>query len=271
MATSNVILILLDHPAAADGLLNAASCLAARLHGPHIKVLAPRVPPASTILPTEEILTRGMQARLRAQEAARVAALKTSFDAWTSRQTAPADWLDIEAIAVDLIVEWGKRADIIVMERPPRRDLGPKWQALSAALFETDRPVLVIPPGHTKPFGQHVAIAWRDDPHAVRAVLSALHCTTPPSSVHLLAGMRPGSHHPTVPDILTEHGIAADLQFIPIGEAPFGATLLASAHQAGCDMLVMGAYAHNAWRDLLLGGVTRYMLGHSDLPVLMRH
>jgi nucleotide-binding universal stress UspA family protein len=36
-------------------------------------------------------------------------------------------------------------------------------------------------------------------------------------------------------------------------------------------MLVMGAYAHSPLRELILGGVTRYMLDHADLPVLMRH
>jgi nucleotide-binding universal stress UspA family protein len=36
-------------------------------------------------------------------------------------------------------------------------------------------------------------------------------------------------------------------------------------------MLVMGAYAHSPLRELILGGVTQFMLGHADLPVLMRH
>jgi nucleotide-binding universal stress UspA family protein len=36
-------------------------------------------------------------------------------------------------------------------------------------------------------------------------------------------------------------------------------------------MLIMGAYQHSALREFLLGGVTRYMLSHADLPVLLRH
>jgi nucleotide-binding universal stress UspA family protein len=36
-------------------------------------------------------------------------------------------------------------------------------------------------------------------------------------------------------------------------------------------MLVMGAYAHSPLREVIFGGVTRYMLDHADLPVLMRH
>jgi nucleotide-binding universal stress UspA family protein len=33
----------------------------------------------------------------------------------------------------------------------------------------------------------------------------------------------------------------------------------------------MGAYAHSPLREALFGGVTRHVLAHADLPVLMRH
>jgi len=33
----------------------------------------------------------------------------------------------------------------------------------------------------------------------------------------------------------------------------------------------MGAYAHMPIREMLLGGVTRHVLAHADLPVLLRH
>lgn len=273
-ATSGVILVMLDHPAAANELLAATSCLSNLAGGARIIVLVARVPPASTILPSEQVMTRGREARLRAQESSRTAALKATFDAWsaaTATPTGSVKWLDIEAVAHDLIIEWGRRADFIVLERPGDRDYGTTWQALPAALFETDRPVLVVPPGWTKPFGQRVAIAWRDDAHAARAVLSALRCVTGAGGVHLLAGVRPASPTPKVPEILSEHSIAADLHVIPIGEPPFGSALLERAHALGADMLVAGAYAHSPLRELILGGVTRFMIAHADLPVLFRH
>jgi nucleotide-binding universal stress UspA family protein len=265
---------MLDHQAAANGLLAAAVCLAELVDGAHINVLVARVPPASTIMPTEEVLTRDTETRLRAQEAARAAALRAIFDAWNAAAGRPdgtTEWFECEAVAHGLIAERGRRADVIVVERPERHDHGTTWQALPAALFETDRPVLVVPPGPPATFGRRVAIAWRDDPHATRAVLSALRYARPGASVHLLAGMRPGSAKPAIPEILVEHGIAADLQIIPIGAEPFGSTLLARAHDVGADMLVMGAYAHSPLRELILGGVTRHVMAHTDLPVLMRH
>jgi nucleotide-binding universal stress UspA family protein len=266
---------MLDHPEAANGLLAAARRLADLAGGSRISVLVARVPPVSTILPSEEVLTRDKEARLRAGETARAADLKAIFDAWNTTE-GTADWLDIEAGSRDLVVERGKRADLIVLERPGQHQYGISWQALPAALFDTDRPVVVIPPvviptGPGPALGQRVAIAWRDDPHATRAVLSALRYATPETSIHLLAGVRPGSPKPHIPAILIEHGLTASLEIIPIGDGPFGSTLLARARDIGADMLVMGAYAHSPWRQMILGGVTRWMVAHADLPVLMRH
>jgi len=74
-----------------------------------------------------------------------------------------------------------------------------------------------------------------------------------------------------VPPILEEHGISAIAHAVPEHDGPVGAQLLKLAHELGADLLVMGAYAHGEWREALLGGVTRYVLDHADLPVFMRH
>jgi nucleotide-binding universal stress UspA family protein len=261
---------MLDHPESAGSMLAAMKRLADMAGGARVNVLTARVPPILTIVPGEEILTRDKESRLRAAEDTRVAALKVSFDAWAA-SGGHAEFVDIEADAAGLIVEWGRRADLIVLERPGARQYGATWQALPAALFDTDRPVVIVPQGAATAFGWHIAIAWRDDQHATRAVLSALRYVSQAASVHLLAGVRPGAPEPRIPDILLEHGIAADLQTIPLGKDPFGLALLAKARAIGADMLVMGAYAHSPWRQVILGGTTRSILSHADIPVLMRH
>ena len=58
---------------------------------------------------------------------------------------------------------------------------------------------------------------------------------------------------------------------MPAEGGPAAERILTMAHALGADLLVMGAYAHGAWREALFGGVTRYVLAHADLPVLMRH
>ena len=48
-------------------------------------------------------------------------------------------------------------------------------------------------------------------------------------------------------------------------------TLLNQAKSLESEMVVMGAYGHSRFREHLLGGATKYMLDHADLPVLYSH
>jgi nucleotide-binding universal stress UspA family protein len=50
-----------------------------------------------------------------------------------------------------------------------------------------------------------------------------------------------------------------------------GAALLRAVTEAGADLLVMGGYGHSRLGELVLGGVTRHVLTHAHLPVLLAH
>ena len=54
-------------------------------------------------------------------------------------------------------------------------------------------------------------------------------------------------------------------------EDDVGAALLQAARAAGADLLVMGGYGRSRLRELVLGGVTRHVLTHAQLPVLLAH
>jgi len=56
-----------------------------------------------------------------------------------------------------------------------------------------------------------------------------------------------------------------------IGRGAVGQSLLREAHGIGADLLVMGAYAHSRAIEALLGGATRDVLSHVDMPVLLHH
>ncbi len=271
---SGVVLAVVEHQAVVRQTLAAAQNLAGLMGSARINVLAIRVPPDPANMPTEEILTRHQATDFQAHEQARVAALHAVFEVWAATTRAPGitiEWIEIEGLADSLVAEWGKRSDFLVLHRPGAHDNAADRLKLQAALFDTDRPVLLVPPGPVATFGERVAIAWRDDKRTVRAVLAALRLLSKAQQVHVLTGAREGAPAPDLPEILAEHGIAATLHILPVGGRVFGEKLLAKAHALGADMLVTGAYTHNPWREVILGGVTRHMLAHADLPVLMRH
>jgi nucleotide-binding universal stress UspA family protein len=166
----------------------------------------------------------------------------------------------------------GSRSDFIVVARPDPQDDRATRHAFRTAVFQTERPVLMVPATiGTASFGRRVAIAWRDDARAVKAVVPALRFLARAEKVHLLTGIRAGAPTPAIPPVLVERGVRAELHVIAIGAFPFGQNLLDRAHALQADMLIMGAYVHSPVREMLLGGTTRYVVAHADLPVLLRH
>jgi nucleotide-binding universal stress UspA family protein len=270
---SDVVLALLTRPDTAPAILAAAERLAVLVGGARIEALVMRVPPISTILVTEEVLTEEQEQKIRHRENDRAAALHRLFESWAAghRGDPAPRWLDEEGMTEALVKKWGERADYIVVGQPAVHGDGTEYDALHSALFASERPVLMVPRPVKTAFGRIVAVAWRDDKFTLHAVMEALHCIPQSATIHVLMGRREGAPRPQIPDVLAEHGVTVAGHELPVGKTVFGAQLLAKAHELNADLLVMGAFVHSPWRNLLFGGVTRYMLAHADLPVLMRH
>jgi nucleotide-binding universal stress UspA family protein len=272
---SEVILVVLQRPETAAMVLRAARRLAMLAGGARVSALAMQTPLGLTSLMGDGSIPEEMLAGMQAEEGKRLALLKEIFDGWAAEPgvvPASALWSTVEGYPDRPVAERGRRADFLVLARPVAGDDWTVNQAFQAALLKTERPVLVVPPGMaTTRFGRRVAIAWRDDGRAAKAVLPALRCLARADRVFLLAGVREGRPRPAVPEIFAEHGIAAEMHVLPVGPGAFGETLLSEAHELDADLLVMGAYAHSPLREMVFGGVTRFMLAHADLPILMRH
>jgi nucleotide-binding universal stress UspA family protein len=184
----------------------------------------------------------------------------------------PGEQLPLGADVAAAVEAQGSRADFIVIARPTPEDDHVTREAFRAALFRTERPLLMVPPdGPADTFGVRVAVAWRDDPRTLKALVPALRLLGDTEEVLLLAGVRAGAASPTIPSVLVEHGVPTSLHVLAIDSSPFGDLLLGRARELGADMLIMGAYARSLLREMLLGGVTRHVLAHADLPVLLRY
>ena len=77
---------------------------------------------------------------------------------------------------------------------------------------------------------------------------------------------------PLAPDLgqyLAAHDLTADRAAFQSINNVVGAGLLAAAREFACDPLVMGAYSHSRLRQRFLGGVTRHVLEHAAVPLIM--
>jgi protein CrcB len=265
-----VALIVLNRPEDALRLLDAGTRLLEIGGGGRLKALAVRMPPAASILPSEEVLTPSREASIRAEQERWARQLRRIVD----QQSEPAqrrgvhiDWVDVEGDAAALIAQHGRAADAIVVARHADHEPEHVRLGLHAALFDTGSPVLVVPPDFAGPLGHVVAIAWKDDERAVKAVRASIPVLRKARAIHVLhAG---GAAE--MPPVLREHGLAATLHAVSDGGGSIGERILRAAHDVGADLLVMGAFAHGEWREAVFGGVTHTMLASADLPLLMRH
>jgi nucleotide-binding universal stress UspA family protein len=75
----------------------------------------------------------------------------------------------------------------------------------------------------------------------------------------------------SVQDHLGWHGIHSEAVTRPKRADPVGAVLVEAADDLHCGLLVMGGYGHFRNWEAVFGGITRYMIRHAPLPLLMMH
>jgi len=138
--------------------------------------------------------------------------------------------------------------------------------------------VLVVPfAGHFTTLGENVLVAWDGSMQATRAVTQAIPILRRAARVTVAVfdpvsgpddhGEEPGAD---IALYLSRHGIQVDVQR-QRSNGDIGEALLTLTDNLGADLLVMGAYGHARYREILLGGVTRTVLNTMTVPVLLSH
>lgn len=170
--------------------------------------------------------------------------------------------------------------DLIVIGRSKGASDLPDESVSGVALFATGRPVLFVPPeeaaGGPAWRGKTAAVAWNASPEAMRAVVNAVALLEAAETVHILTANERGAvavpeSETMLTDYLAAHGIGANVTALdPEGASP-AEVVLKQARDFGCDFLVMGAFGHSVFREMLLGGFTADVLERADLPLVLTH
>lgn len=184
---------------------------------------------------------------------------------------ASACWHEVEGLRSELVARRGRVADLLVV---PQGRAGAISATLEAAILQSGSPVLVMPRTQTGFGPQRIAIAWNGSPEASRAVRSALPLLRRCGDVRILTHETTSDRVPgpeALQAYLHSHGIDAKFQQVEHRRHSDGADLLETAQGEACDLIVMGAYSHHRLQQQAFGGVTRYLLQHSPIPLLLCH
>lgn len=221
---------------------------------------------------------------LRSQiETARAAAkdAEAMFNDHVSRAGINAEWRCVEGDLLPTLSLHTRYSDVVIVgQRDPEwEDAGDDPSMPDQLVLQSGRPILIIPHvGEYPVIGKRVMVAWDASRLATRAVNDALPFLVGAQKVMVMAVNPEGgeSGHGEIPsaDIclhLARHGVNAEAQHIFARDMSVGDMMLSRAADEGIDLIVTGAYGHARWRELVLGGVTRHLLNHMTVPVLMSH
>jgi nucleotide-binding universal stress UspA family protein len=145
---------------------------------------------------------------------------------------------------------------------------------LQAALFDVRKLTAIAPHREIKETGRHVTIAWNGGSEAARAVNWSLPILAAAEKVSVLvANDKDGgvTRSKSIRRYLRQHGVESDIQTFERGGREVAAAILDKISDISGDMLVMGAFGTQKRSDLVLGGVTQYVLEKADIPLLMAH
>ncbi len=141
-----------------------------------------------------------------------------------------------------------------------------------AALFYSGRPLIVVPRDHESPFClDRVLIAWDGSQHAAEAVAQAMPLLKNATKIEVLViGNKDKLEKTQAAKLvinLERHGLNVEL--ISRDDPDDANAIAREAKVWGATLLVMGGYGHSRAREIFFGGVTRFMMSETPLPVLM--
>jgi nucleotide-binding universal stress UspA family protein len=174
----------------------------------------------------------------------------------------------------DFVGHYARAFDITVLGRPSDEANQPRPPTVEATLFESGRPVLLVPPTPPATLGTTVVIAWNRSTETARTVALAMPLLARAQRVMVVDFEDWGVSGPSVQDLsrtLTRNGLPVETRSLPNPRGHAGEAILSAAVSLGCDLLVKGAYTQSRLRQFIFGGATSHILLNTTVPVLIAH
>jgi nucleotide-binding universal stress UspA family protein len=184
-----------------------------------------------------------------------------------------ASWREEDGRQNAVVGMTGRVYDLILVEQPEK--LASIAEAtLEDALFESGRPVLMVPKVTGTPLGEVVAIAWNGSTETAVTVAMGMPFLKQARAVVIVAVgpqhmPEPGPTGEELARSLEAHGLNVSLRTAVGRQKAQGESFLKEAMAAGADLLLKGAYTQSRIRQMIFGGGTRHIIMESKIPVLM--
>ena len=202
---------------------------------------------------------------------------KAAVDVQISATGIAYEWIGFDGGVSQSINSGSRLSDLIVRSRIADKESHrrPPIPIASDVALHARTPVLCLPVDSAASFdpAAPAVIAWNGSPEAANALRATVPLLAVASSVAIATVNSDDDEFPAARAIayLALHGISANHYSIEESDSSVADSLTKSALSLGAGYIVMGAYGHSRLREAVLGGVTRSMLEHCPLPLVLTH
>ncbi len=247
----------------------------ARLTGLHVKP-HPEIPPvykprmiAGAIHHAEELLL--LDARMS----------ESTFREAVAGSGVETAWHAAEGDIVEHICGYARYADVVVLGQYESAGIAERHplSLASSIVLRSGRPLLVIPETISGTLEHpRLLVAWDGGAPAVRAMHDALPVLRTARDV-VVVSVDPEQQNltsnppykTTLREHLGRHGVTVSKHLAARGLENHAKVIEEHLKPGQFDLLVMGAFDHPAWFELLFGGATQSIMRSSTVPVLVSH
>jgi len=189
-----------------------------------------------------------------------------------SRKEATGGWEQLVGDPWDIIPSFARFFDLTVFSRESKEHKLARNGLLVETLMHSGQPVLYYPELSHFKIPNHVLVAWSGSNAATRAIVAAIPILGLADCVTIaVVGDEISSEAEVgrLKDYLSAHSIEATSEFLPSLGKSTGKRLLEYAHERECDHIVLGGFGHGRYREAIIGGTSRYLLNHADVPLFL--
>lgn len=175
----------------------------------------------------------------------------------------------------DTFGQLARSFDLSVIRQAEPNKAAQEVPIIEGALFESGRPVIVVPYVQTQGATfNRVMVGWDGSRTAARAIGDAMPMLERAKMIEVFTVVAGPTKNTELPEIdigqhLSRHGLNVDVKRIATEGINVPDAILSHAADISADFMVIGGYGHSRLREYVLGGATRGILASMTLPTLM--
>jgi nucleotide-binding universal stress UspA family protein len=191
-----------------------------------------------------------------------------------NRKNLTASYREEKDTTKERLIFHARQSDFVVLGRA-KQTQGLSPDTLEHLVRNCGRPVILAATAAPQTLTGTIMVCWKKSDNVARVVAAAMPILTNAKRLVITSvAKRNEGETEAVHDFarqFADNGISTDTQVIPVNNIGISGLLSAAAEDCRADLVVMGAYGHSRFRQLIFGSCTEALIRDVDRPILLMH